>query len=138
MNIRIRFILFLPFLLWLSGCCPNGCFVLTGEAYRELAYPKPMRDRWIKEGASENDRVRDWEACGGAKNGDCSHMKKPLILNKEQMKKILSTLITDFSTMFSAACALLIACYTLEHDKKIRQMHRKQSGKAAEIGRAHV
>ena len=76
MNIRIRFILFLPFLLWLSGCCPNGCFVLTGEAYRELAYPKPRRDRWIKEGASENDRAQDWEACGGAKNGNFSPYEK--------------------------------------------------------------
>ncbi len=51
--------------LSLVGCCPNGCFVLTGEAYRQAAYPKPYLDKWEKPGATPEDRLQTSFDCGG-------------------------------------------------------------------------
>lgn len=59
-------------LLGLGGCCPNGCFVLHGDAYRKLAYPPPLVNSWVKEGASIGQRQADWEKCGGARGGNFS------------------------------------------------------------------
>jgi hypothetical protein len=55
-----------------SGCCPNGCFVLSGAAYRELAFPEPKRKRWERAGASDTQRQADWFACGGSDTGNFS------------------------------------------------------------------
>ncbi len=55
---------------FLSGCCTNGCFVLTGEAYRKLAHPEPKRKLWIKDGTSDVQRQTDWFDCGGSKTGN--------------------------------------------------------------------
>ncbi len=60
----------LALLLGLSGCCPDGCFVLSGEAYRKLAYPPPLRDQWVKSDASKEQRAEDWRFCGGSKDGN--------------------------------------------------------------------
>ncbi len=57
-------------LLGLSGCCPNGCFVLSGEAYRKLAYPPPLVNDWVKDGVSVGERKADWEKCGGSIDGN--------------------------------------------------------------------
>jgi hypothetical protein len=54
----------------LSACCPNGCFVLSGEAFEALANPRPMREDWSKTGRSDAERRSDWENCGGHKNGN--------------------------------------------------------------------
>ncbi len=51
--------------LSLAGCCPNGCFVLTGEAYRRAAYPKPYLHKWEKQGATPEDRMQTSFDCGG-------------------------------------------------------------------------
>jgi hypothetical protein len=56
----------------LMGCCPNGCFVIHGDAYEKLAHPKPYIELWEKAGASEGQRAIDWLECGGASNGDFS------------------------------------------------------------------
>mgnify|MGYP006280094769 FL=1 len=78
MKTYFRLIFFCCMSTSLTGCCPNGCFVLTGDAYRALAYPKPMRDFWKKEGTSDESRAQDWVACGGTKNGDFSPYEKDL------------------------------------------------------------
>ena len=77
--IRVGFILCA---LLTGGCCPNGCFVLSGEAYRALAYSTPWRDRWEKEGASTQGRHDDWFACGGAENGNFAPEEKILLQEK--------------------------------------------------------
>ncbi len=59
-------------LLGLSGCCPNGCFVLSGEAYRKLAYPPPLVNDWVKDGVTVGERKVDWEKCGGFRTGNFS------------------------------------------------------------------
>ncbi len=59
-------------LLLLSGCCPNGCFVLTGDAYRALAFPEPIRERWFKEDITDQRRQTDWFECGGSETGNFS------------------------------------------------------------------
>lgn len=55
-----------------SGCCPNGCFVLTGDAYRALAFPEPKRKLWTKDGISDAQRQADWFDCGGSDTGNFS------------------------------------------------------------------
>ncbi len=65
------------YLLWmtiatsitLSGCCPSGCFVLHGEAYRKLAHPDPARDSWGNAQTSDQQRSADWIECGGDSEG---------------------------------------------------------------------
>ncbi len=69
-------------LLGLAGCCPNGCFVLTGEAYRALAYPKPMINSWEKENTPAERRKTDWELCGGSEKGNFSPQGEDLIAEK--------------------------------------------------------
>jgi len=69
-------------LLGLAACCPNGCFVLTGEAYRALAYPKPMIQSWERENTSADMRKADWELCGGATNGNFGPKSEILIAEK--------------------------------------------------------
>ncbi len=54
--------------IMISGCCPNGCFVVTGEAYRRLAFPKPYLEKWEKPGASAEDRFQASEKCGGGRS----------------------------------------------------------------------
>ncbi len=59
-------------LLGLNGCCPNGCFVLSGEAYQKLAYPPPLVNDWVKDGVTIGERKADWEKCGGSSTGNFS------------------------------------------------------------------
>ncbi len=54
----------------LSGCCPNGCFLVTGEAYEKLANPTPYIFKWAKPGTTEEDRYQASKECGG---GNSSH-----------------------------------------------------------------
>jgi len=49
----------------LSACCPNGCFVVTGKAFEQLAYPKPHLEKWSKPGATPEMRLRASQECGG-------------------------------------------------------------------------
>ena len=49
----------------LSGCCPNGCFVVHGELYQKLAHPKPYIENWEKPGTDPAVRLQDSENCGG-------------------------------------------------------------------------
>ena len=49
----------------LSACCPNGCFVVTGKAFEELAYPTPHLVKWEKSGATPEVRLRASQECGG-------------------------------------------------------------------------
>ncbi len=56
-------------MLMLVGCCPSGCFVLHGETFKELAYPKPMRDYWTHPNKTNQQRSEDWITCGGHENG---------------------------------------------------------------------
>ena len=65
-----------------GGCCPNGCFVLSGDAYRALAYSTPWYDEWEKEGASTQARHDDWIGCGGDKNGNFIPEEKILLKEK--------------------------------------------------------
>jgi len=70
MNLRLRVSISLSVILALAGCCPNGCFVLTGPAFEALANPRPMREDWNKNNASDEARRTDWENCGGYRNGN--------------------------------------------------------------------
>lgn len=63
-------ICYLAAILTISGCCPVLCFVPHGEAYRELAFPKPYIEKWDKVGATKEDRLHVSEECGG---GSSSH-----------------------------------------------------------------
>lgn len=56
----------------LAGCCPNGCFVLTGDAYRALAHPEPIRKRWERANTPDAQRQTDWQECGGSGTGNFS------------------------------------------------------------------
>lgn len=47
----------------LTGCCPNGCFVLHGEAYERLAHPKPYIESWEKSGTAPDVRKQDAMDC---------------------------------------------------------------------------
>ena len=57
-------------LISLTGCCLNGCFVLTGDAYRALAFPEPIRKRWVRADTDDVQRQADWFECGGSKTGN--------------------------------------------------------------------
>jgi len=70
MNLRLRVSICLSIFFGLAGCCLNGCFVLTGAAFEALANPRPMREDWAKNIASDGERRADWENCGGYKNGN--------------------------------------------------------------------
>lgn len=52
----------------MSACCSNGCFVVSGEAYRRLAFPKPYLEKWEKQGASAEDRFKASDECGGGRS----------------------------------------------------------------------
>jgi hypothetical protein len=65
----IRNMVFISFIS-LTGCCPNGCFVLSGDAYRALAFPEPMRKRWARDATTDEQRQADWFECGGADTGN--------------------------------------------------------------------
>ena len=79
--IRVGFIL--PALLT-AGCCPNGCFVLSGDAYQKLANPKPPRDEWEMTNHSLAQRNGDWIACGGSEIGGFSPPLDELISERRQ------------------------------------------------------
>ena len=49
----------------LTGCCPNGCFVVHGDLYQRLAHPKPYIENWEKPGADSAVRGQDSAECGG-------------------------------------------------------------------------
>lgn len=66
----------------LMGCCPNGCFVLTGPAFEALAHPTPLREQWSRLDKSDAERGPDWEKCGGYKDGGFS--PKEELLAKER------------------------------------------------------
>ena len=62
----------------LAGCTIgnwNICGPQTPAAYcdakalKELLHPKPYRDLWVKDGASEDAKRLDWLACGGEPDG---------------------------------------------------------------------
>lgn len=62
----------------LAGCTIgnwNICGPQTPAAYCDakaldaLLRPKPYRDHWVKEGASEIEKRLDWVACGGSQDG---------------------------------------------------------------------
>ncbi len=68
MKAVVRALLLLTAAVSLSGCCPNGCFVVSGKAYRDLAFPTPNLFKWKKEGATEEDRYLASEECGGGRD----------------------------------------------------------------------
>ncbi len=70
MNHSLRVLLFALTIISLAACCPNGCFVLSGPAYKALAHPRPMREDWLKAGNNDTERRSDWEICGGYENGN--------------------------------------------------------------------
>lgn len=47
----------------LMGCCPNGCFVLHGDAYERLAHPKPYIENWVKSGTAPDVRKQEAMDC---------------------------------------------------------------------------
>lgn len=49
----------------LSACCPNGCFIVTGEAFEKLAHPVPHLEKWKKPGATPEIRLQASRECGG-------------------------------------------------------------------------
>lgn len=49
----------------LPGCCPNGCFIVTGEAFQKAANPTPYLDQWVKPGSTKEQLLQTSEACGG-------------------------------------------------------------------------
>ena len=49
----------------LLGCCPNGCFIVTGEAFRKAANPTPYLDQWEKPGATTEQLLQASAECGG-------------------------------------------------------------------------
>ncbi len=49
----------------LLGCCPNGCFIVTGEAFRKAANPTPYLDQWVKPGATKEQLLQASAECGG-------------------------------------------------------------------------
>lgn len=49
----------------LSACCPNGCFIVTGEAFEKLANPVPHLENWKKPGATPEIRLQASQDCGG-------------------------------------------------------------------------
>lgn len=53
----------------LVGCCPNGCFIVTGEAFRKAANPTPYFDQWEKTGATKEQLLQASAECGGG-SGD--------------------------------------------------------------------
>ncbi|PWF20772.1 hypothetical protein DD235_16650 [Corticimicrobacter populi] len=58
----------------LSGClygqCINGPCSL--ERKRMLNSIKPYSDYWVKDGMTQESRLRDWVDCGGQSNGNFS------------------------------------------------------------------
>lgn len=49
----------------LLGCCPNGCFIVTGEAFRKAANPTPYLDQWVKPGVTKEQLLQTSAECGG-------------------------------------------------------------------------
>ena len=72
MNLGLRVSIYLSVFFGLAGCCPNGCFVLSGAAFQALANPTPMREQWSRSDSSDTERRLDWEDCGGYKDGGFS------------------------------------------------------------------
>ena len=70
MNLGLRVSIYLSVFFGLAGCCPNGCFVLSGAAFQALANPTPMREQWSRSDRSDAERRSDWEICGGYENGN--------------------------------------------------------------------
>jgi hypothetical protein len=78
MKFGFSFLAYLTFATILSGCTIgnwNICGPQTPAAYcdakalKELLHPKPYRDLWVKDGASEDAKRLDWLACGGEPDG---------------------------------------------------------------------
>ena len=101
--IRLGFILSA---LLTGGCCPNGCFVLSGDAYLALAYSTLWHDRWEKEGTSTQVRHDDWIACGGDKNGNFAPEKKICFKKKQPMRTTPYLRVEDFLIILCAVCAI--------------------------------
>lgn len=55
-----------------SACCPNGCFVLSGKAFDDLAHPPPLSADWTKNDTPGTTKNLDWESCRGASDGNFS------------------------------------------------------------------
>ena len=72
MNLRLRASIYLSAFFGLAGCCPNGCFVLSGAAFKALAHPTPMREQWSRSDRSDAERRLDWKNCGGSQYGNFS------------------------------------------------------------------
>jgi len=74
----LNILIFISLFSGLAGCCPNGCFVLTGPAFEALANPIPMREQWSKMDKSDAERRLDWESCGGYQDGNFSPTQKTI------------------------------------------------------------
>ena len=48
----------------LSGCCSSGCFIVSGQAFDELAYPTPYLQKWHKINTTPEKRREDSRSCG--------------------------------------------------------------------------
>lgn len=70
MNSCLKQLTVFAYAITIWGCCPNGCFVLTGDAYRTLARPEPLRKLWERSDTSDPQRQADWYACGGSHTGN--------------------------------------------------------------------
>ncbi len=75
-----------------SGCCPNGCFVLTGDAYRALAFPEPIRKRWVRADTDDIQRQADWFECGGSETGNFA--PESTLVERVQKERGVSELAT--------------------------------------------
>ena len=66
----MRLVKFIPMISFfvLTGCCSSGCFIVSGKAFDELAYPKPYLQKWAKNGVSSVQRREDSVACGSVRD----------------------------------------------------------------------
>lgn len=87
MNLLLRFLLAVAVAFALTGCTiGNGriCGPQTPAAYcdadalKALLYPKPYIDLWKNPGASSDQMMVDWLACGGSPKGRFTPGEKEL------------------------------------------------------------
>ena len=76
----------------LTGCCPNGCFVVHGDLYQRLAHPKPYIENWEKPGADSAVRAQD------AVNCNSGFRFTPQFIAQEQVKSVQRTDETEDDT----------------------------------------
>ncbi len=63
----------------ISGCCPNGCFIVSGEAYEKLAHPIPYLRSWKKQGVGDDEILRASKDCGGGDTPSGPHFSENAI-----------------------------------------------------------